>query len=142
MKFFTLSALALLPSAFAAVLPTQETSLVKRGGGAFSSCQSVSFETRNGNQIWINFNCGDGHGGWHWNHLNLNDCIGNHNGQLVWQRNGGFGGSCWLHGDDTGSKYWHYLYIFCGDGRGGNYMRSIDLDEHLVNRNGDLRCEL
>ncbi|EPS45032.1 hypothetical protein H072_998 [Dactylellina haptotyla CBS 200.50] len=146
MKFSYAALLGLVPSTFAASLPAStsqnaEHGITKRGGGAFGSCVSPSFEKR-GDQVWMNLNCGDGRGGWHWNHINLNECIGNHDGNLVWQRNGGFGGSCWLDGDATGSKYNHFLYIFCGNGRGGNYMRSIDLDEHLVNRDGYLKCEL
>ncbi|KAF3921823.1 hypothetical protein AA313_de0205280 [Arthrobotrys entomopaga] len=146
MKFFTIALLG-LQSTFGASLPTTDTSdqdisLVKRGGGAFSSCFEGNVETRNGNQIWLNLRCGNGKGGQHWNHVNLNDYIINNGGKLYWQRNGGLGGSCWLTNDGaTGIKYWHDLYIFCKNGKGGATMQSIDLNEHFVNRNGDLRYE-
>ncbi|KAJ6260742.1 hypothetical protein Dda_4971 [Drechslerella dactyloides] len=141
MKFSYAAFLGLVPSIFAASIPND--SLTKRGGGAFQSCTGPTFEKQANNEIVIHMKCNDGVGGSNQPMLNLNKCIGNQGGKLVWQRDGNFGRSCWLdNGENTGARYNRYLFLFCGNGKDFDVVASIDLDQRLVNRGGILTCDV
>ncbi|KAF8981838.1 hypothetical protein BDQ17DRAFT_1438192 [Cyathus striatus] len=70
--------------------------------------------------------------------LDLNKCIINASGYLRCQTNGGFLGSCQpTNSPTTGNAY---LQATCGNGNGGYYRDSFDLNTCVGNSNGVLVC--
>ncbi|KAH7418674.1 Cyanovirin-N [Cadophora sp. MPI-SDFR-AT-0126] len=66
--------------------------------------------------------------------LDLNQCIGNAFGRLVWQAHGDFGSSCKC------SLSVSSLYCFCHSGHGNDFPTSLDLNTNVGNDNGVLTC--
>ncbi|KAK6346625.1 hypothetical protein TWF696_006745 [Orbilia brochopaga] len=139
MKFSAVAVFGFIPTIFAASLPND---LEKRAGGAYRSCEGPSF-VQSGNAIIQQMTCGDGRGGKKISWINLSECIANRGGELVWQKNGNFGSTCYLDdGTNTGPRWNTDLYIWCPNGKGQVVSAAINLDERLVNRNGRLFCEV
>ncbi|KAF3906952.1 hypothetical protein AA313_de0208858 [Arthrobotrys entomopaga] len=142
MKFLSLALLA-LPSVFAAVVPNTVSGeeLSKRsGGGALDTCSNAGATTKGG-EIWVQAFCGDGHGGYPFAEVNVNKCVANDNGDLHWRKNGGFSGSCTID-LATGVQSNGYLLARCRNNKGKIGITGIHLNDHLVNRNGKLTCEV
>ncbi|KAF3926261.1 hypothetical protein ABW20_dc0105278 [Dactylellina cionopaga] len=142
MKFLSIAILA-LPSVFSAAVPniTSSEEFVKRaGGGALNTCHNAGAALK-GRDIYIQAFCGDGHGGYPFTSVNVNDCIANDDGNLHWRKNGGFSGSCSFD-LSTGVQSNGALLVRCRKNNGSVAITGIFLNEHLVNRNGRLTCEV
>ncbi|KAM7187797.1 Cyanovirin-N [Rhypophila sp. PSN 637] len=72
--------------------------------------------------------------------LDLNQCLANANGVLVWRANGNFSGSCGQQSPYTkyldGSRYWTMCYNPAGD----FLPTEVNLNDRIHNHNGVLRC--
>ncbi|KAK6543498.1 hypothetical protein TWF694_000244 [Orbilia ellipsospora] len=142
MKFLSLAVLA-LPSVFAAALPNTVSgdNLAKRsGGGALRTCTNAGAVLK-GKDIYVEAFCSDGHGGSPLASVDVNTCIANDNGNLHWRKNGGFSGSCTID-LATGVQSNGYLIARCRKDNGSTVITGIYLNDHLVNRNGKLACEV
>ncbi|KAF2993413.1 hypothetical protein E8E14_001198 [Neopestalotiopsis sp. 37M] len=62
--------------------------------------------------------------------IDLNQGIGNSNGQLVWQANGGYFGSCAKNGGNCDLQF-DILICDCKNTSGDNKQSSLSLSEHL-----------
>ncbi|KAM0717696.1 hypothetical protein Q7P37_007548 [Cladosporium fusiforme] len=124
-------------------LPTLATFVLGLGGlvsadsGFFATCHN--FSKLKGADRPVHF-WGDcrmsGKGPWNVGAtINLDSCFGNSGGRLVAQLNGGFSGSCRKFRRD-GS----WLNAECGDGKGGWPAASIDMNNHIGNYNGKMKC--
>ncbi|KAM0724024.1 hypothetical protein Q7P37_001015 [Cladosporium fusiforme] len=67
--------------------------------------------------------------------IKLDSCFGNSGGRLVAQLHGGFGGSC-----RKATRKGSWLHAECGDGKGGWPATSIDMNAHIGNYNGFMKC--
>ncbi|CAE6370152.1 unnamed protein product [Rhizoctonia solani] len=101
---------------------------VVASGGFSASCSGYYIRDNH----FLVANCGDGRGGRRDNTLDLNKCIVNANGNLRYQANGGYAGSCSGCGIRTGA------YMTCGcNGTGATIA---DLDQCISNYGGNLAC--
>ncbi|KAK6525287.1 hypothetical protein TWF694_005432 [Orbilia ellipsospora] len=98
--------------------------------------------------IWLEMNCDwksthkEGYGGGKIS-IALNDCIGNQDGVLVWQRKGNFGRNCTLSYDgSTGIKNGAQLYVECPKLDGTQVLTHIDLEEGMTYRRGNIVCNV
>ncbi|KAM7188059.1 Cyanovirin-N [Naviculisporaceae sp. PSN 640] len=81
---------------------------------------------------------------WPWTGIDLNTCIGNEDGRLVWRRNGNARDSCRPQGMGEYGDLNEYLLIAACDGKDGytNFGQRINLNEKIHNINGKLQCHL
>lgn len=121
--------------------------IVKRdpnaGSGNFtSSCQNIALFTNidRNNSVSLSATCSNSVGNLTQTAVDLNDYISNSSGGLVWQDNGGFGGSvrnCQLRLENV-----TVLECEAGDGNGSWKKAAITLDKTIVNDNGKLTVRL
>ena len=73
--------------------------------------------------------------------INLNDHIANNNGELVWQPNGNYRGTCgWSTALEKAEKLdGTVLYTKCKSKDGKIHATGIDLNRRIINDNGDLK---
>lgn len=115
--------------------------------GEFSrSCRNISlrYET----EPILLAECQNESGDWNRSELNLNNYIANMNGALVWLENGVFGNTCLasdqnprLPRDPFPNLDGSVLTVRCETEQGSTQVTSINLDEHITNRNGSLTYE-
>lgn len=92
-------------------------------------------------EVFLDADCGRRNGSSGWARLDLNMGIANQNGQLVWRRGGGYGGSCrdcrvpantiWGWDDVT-------MSCLCRNQRGREDYSSLNLAEQISNQDGVL----
>ncbi|KAI9149618.1 hypothetical protein HJFPF1_11673 [Paramyrothecium foliicola] len=85
--------------------------------------------------------CRQSNGNWRQIGFPLNDCLSNQGGVLHWQHGGNFMASCHIQG--RGNPLWKplpHLSVYCGDGRGGQTLNLINLDQEIHNWDGQLIC--
>jgi len=102
-------------------------------GGFTASCWDIDI-----NGTGLEAECRTNNGGSALTGINLNNRIGNRNGKLVWESNGGYGGSstnCEID-QESGRSFLH-----CDTMRndGSWTSPSLNLDDRIANRNGNLR---
>ncbi|KAH8705483.1 hypothetical protein BGW36DRAFT_422038 [Talaromyces proteolyticus] len=105
-------------------------------GGYASTCTGGYLIVQSGSEVdFTAYKCGNGKGGYDDSTINLNTCIANVGGNLVFTKNGDYGSSC--SGSTVSGTT---LTANCGNGKGGYVSGSIDLNSILCNQGGNLRC--
>jgi hypothetical protein len=108
-------------------------------GGFTTSCQNIALFTNvdRFNSVNLSANCRNNEGTFTPTAINLSDSIINSFGGLLWQENGGFGGSvrnCRLRDSDDVTV----LQCEANDGSGNWKNAAINLDKRIANDNGQL----
>ncbi|CAJ2509684.1 Uu.00g147100.m01.CDS01 [Anthostomella pinea] len=139
-----MQAFSIIAAAALVLSTTTMAGLVPRGGGFYASCGAP---LRGGEAGTVTFLCPNDEGKTIQSILNVNQCIGNQNGQLVLQAGGGFvagckWGQCAIGAFDSDRGYVNTALncAECGDGQGNWVQSAIDLNDFVVNRNGLTMC--
>ncbi|KAM7186130.1 Cyanovirin-N [Naviculisporaceae sp. PSN 640] len=144
---------AIAPSVFGTPVATPEAAIVDSTGSVepvaaenplakrsfYDTCQDCYWKGM-ASSWTMECRCRNKSGDWPWTSINLNNCLANANGQLVWRRNGGAGGSC-IAGDmgyrNSVGGWW--VWATCAPLK---YDSSINLNERIHNQNGVLACDV
>ncbi|KAJ7263579.1 hypothetical protein B0H12DRAFT_1012285, partial [Mycena haematopus] len=84
--------------------------------------------------------CGDREGNPHITVFEISSCVGNQNGNLGCQKNGGAGGSCVFFGIQFTSNSFTISAHCKTDNGGENTVNNFDMNACLTNDNGNLTC--
>ncbi|KAM7188126.1 Cyanovirin-N [Naviculisporaceae sp. PSN 640] len=111
----------------------RDTSITKRS--YTSTCNSCGITAN-----YLECRCRNLAGVEPWSSLNLNNCLANSNGYLVWRRNGGYyntcGGSLWQVYEGS------WLKTTCAAANGAWVSTEINLNAKIHNQNGVLACSV
>ncbi|KAM7208334.1 Cyanovirin-N [Naviculisporaceae sp. PSN 640] len=138
---------AIAPSVFATPVAAPEAAVVENPMGAENPLAKRSFMDTCYNCHWKDDNrltwtlecdCDNKAGQRPTTSINLNNCLANANGIMVWRRNGGAGGSC----DPIDLGYSRGSLTFQAKCRPSPYAGTINLSERIHNQNGVLACDV
>lgn len=117
----------------------EQIDVIKRSGGAFYSCYVRWFDY--GHRLY--YLCHDTYGWKHYLFIDMNYCIANRYGWLIWQKNGWYKnscGSCWLENAPWSIPSDPSIWCKCPSGTGTTITSHLELN-FMTNVDGVLKCD-